>query len=660
MKLEHLELENFASYYGRHPIDLDVSANKPLVIVIGRTGFGKTTLFDAINWVLYGQEYEADLKKTRKRNILDFVNESVVSETARNGQLVSMSVTLRFSHNLTRYIKSVNITIAVKKNKGKIELTEKFRQDKFEEFTPKGDMKAVHHQKLFLDEILPNNVKSYFLFDGDRIYNLANPGNSHEVKDAIYRVVDLEIIKKAEEHLEELSTEYGRKAKKEAKGPLLEAQENYNAAIEKEAELVEEGKIFKQEIKSLETKIQQIDDKLAELPESERLQAEKNRLQKEIATKEQETLSIKQGLRSEFTIASYQWVLPQIKDLTKLIDSKRKKGDIPKHVSETLIKDIIEIGKCICGSSVEENSALFKTLKDRLEADRDKSEKEHEILRLLFDLQTVQDNIAKSKETINKGDDSLVDLVEEIRSLKLDFQEVENELDKLPQEDVATLRQNLKIFRKEKEDLILKDGQNKGFLENIQKDIKELEKQLKELNKQQDVAALLQERSLVARNASKELATLYDEFAEESRKQVEQLTIEEFKKFVFSSSAYQVALSKEYELQVIDSNGNRALQRMSMGQSQCLSLAFITAISRVSQKNPPLVIDMPFSRLDRETHASISKRLPKLSEQTILFLIPEVEWNEDTQNILSSKAAHIYELNFNEKSRRTSIEKINR
>ena len=117
-------------------------------------------------------------------------------------------------------------------------------------------------------------------------------------------------------------------------------------------------------------------------------------------------------------------------------------------------------------------------------------------------------------------------------------------------------------------------------------------------------------------------------------------------------------MDENYELQVLDPNGNRALQRLSMGQSQCLSLSFITAISRVSEKNPPLVIDMPFGRLDRDVHNAVSKRLPEIASQLILFLIPDVEWNEVTEKNLRPKASHIYKLKFNNDDQVSEIVKV--
>ena len=72
MHFERLEVQNFASYYGEHSIDLSCTPDCPAVIILGGTGFGKTTLFDGINWALYGSDYERDLVKRRERQIIDY------------------------------------------------------------------------------------------------------------------------------------------------------------------------------------------------------------------------------------------------------------------------------------------------------------------------------------------------------------------------------------------------------------------------------------------------------------------------------------------------------------------------------------------------------------------------------------------------------------
>ena len=103
MRFEKLTVMNFASYYGEHVVDLNCTDDKPVVIFLGGTGFGKTTLFDALNWALYGVDYEKDLLIHRQRKIEDYVNESALQEASLLGNTVPMSCTLHFEYEGNSY-----------------------------------------------------------------------------------------------------------------------------------------------------------------------------------------------------------------------------------------------------------------------------------------------------------------------------------------------------------------------------------------------------------------------------------------------------------------------------------------------------------------------------------------------------------------------------
>jgi DNA sulfur modification protein DndD len=83
MKFEKLIIRNFSSYYGEHELELNTDDEKTVVIIIGGNGFGKTSIFQAINWALYGEDYERDLNKYYNKKIADYINESAFSEGLR-------------------------------------------------------------------------------------------------------------------------------------------------------------------------------------------------------------------------------------------------------------------------------------------------------------------------------------------------------------------------------------------------------------------------------------------------------------------------------------------------------------------------------------------------------------------------------------------------
>lgn len=657
MKLERLELKNFASYFDEHSIDFDCSPDKPVIIVLGGTGQGKTTLFDAINWALYGTDYEMTLKTKRDRAIVDYVNETALQDAHSAGRFLEMSCTLYFEHEGRHYYITQLLAAKPYLDENTLKARQSDRITALYEILRSGSHKQIKYDTLFLDTILPNNVKDYFLFDGDRIYNLSLPGSSQEVRDAIYRVVDLELLSNARDHLRDIAAQYRREAKRESKGDLTTVEEQY----EKEYECLEKRKqeldrLGKERI-AIEDQIRKLETKLESIPDTSALQNQRTGLTTRAAQLEKQLAEVHASLRANAATAALSLASDSARTLFETLDNKREKGEIPKAVSETLLSDLLKLNRCICGTEFSEGDVVYETLKKRLALERQKPN-DQALLDLQMALGKASALIDEAFTNLQANDRKAHQLRGELKEIGLEIQQTDMELEKLPKVSINQLIQETKKRRNALVSTERKITSTQAQIQSIERNIQKLKKKRDELSKRQTKVRALQLRERLASTAENEIDRIYQVFAETSRQAVEALTIEEFKRFVLSASGYQVRLSKDYELEVLDSNGNRALQRLSMGQSQCLSLSFITAISRVSEKHPPLVIDMPFGRLDQDVHDSVSTRLPELTKQLILFLIPNIEWNEITERNLTPNCSHIYQLDFDERNRQTTIRAI--
>lgn len=62
MKPIKLEMCNFGCFYGTKIIDFNKLYKNPLYLISGDTGSGKTTIFDAVMYALYGERSGTDRK----------------------------------------------------------------------------------------------------------------------------------------------------------------------------------------------------------------------------------------------------------------------------------------------------------------------------------------------------------------------------------------------------------------------------------------------------------------------------------------------------------------------------------------------------------------------------------------------------------------------
>ncbi|WP_269857987.1 DNA sulfur modification protein DndD [Streptomyces sp. RPT161] len=170
MLLHHITLEDFGAYRGKQSLDLTTKPGKPIVLIGGLNGCGKTTLLDAIQLVLYGPRARCSSRGTRSYET--FLRESINRQAdPKHGA----SITLEFSvtdegeervYKLTRNW-SVN-------GKSLHEYVNVKVDDEWQKSISEGWADHV-------EDLLPLEIGSLFFFDGEKVESLADPERASAV-----------------------------------------------------------------------------------------------------------------------------------------------------------------------------------------------------------------------------------------------------------------------------------------------------------------------------------------------------------------------------------------------------------------------------------------------------------------------------------------------
>ena len=101
MKLKQITLENFGLFRGRNEIDLNTRKRygkvKPLVLIGGKNGAGKTTVLESLRLCLYGARALGD--RVSNRDYDDYLRGRIHRDDSALINATSASVGLRFDHS---------------------------------------------------------------------------------------------------------------------------------------------------------------------------------------------------------------------------------------------------------------------------------------------------------------------------------------------------------------------------------------------------------------------------------------------------------------------------------------------------------------------------------------------------------------------------------
>lgn len=651
MKLNWIELKDFRQYYGRQKIRFAKGSKRNVTVINGINGAGKTSLFTALNWCLYAQGAD---------DIGSLINKRALMETTV-GQPIESSVSIAFDHKGEHFIATRTIS-SIRDSEDELNsnlipefLLIKIRRD--------GQTEVINHPKGMIESILPSAVRTYFLFDGEKIDNFAKSDHEEDVQKAVRNVLKIEALERTGKHLNDVAKQYGDKLRESSSGKLQDLSSMETSRRQEKEKLKSEMKQEQNELRSASKQLGDIDKRLSDISAVREWIERRTSIESEIEEKERDKDRLWSEIRDSINRGHIILAEPICAKAKALLEEKRKRGEIPSGIREQFLKDLLEKAECICGRPIRKHEGEWDVLINMLRMSVP-SEVEDLVIRTSGSIQALEigsrDISAKLRELLaNK-------VVIEDRMTELDGEkdEISRNLQELGIEGVTEGEiEEVPFLESKRRDLEEKIQEKKVQIEVFQFRIEQLDNELKRLadqiKREKGLAERVEQQKRkfsLAREAANVVDSIFETIASDMRERIQTEARDIFKRLIWKSTQFQdICLSDDYRLDVIDRWGWPARPELSAGERQVLSLAFISGMARVSEEEAPLVMDTPFGRLSTAHRDNIALHIPKITKQLILFVTDE-ELRRCSREKMQPYIGKEYELVFNQETGSTTIE----
>ena len=631
MILDEIRLTNFRCFYGETFLRFSNDPDKNVTIVYAENGVGKTTLLNALLWCFYG---ETTARFEKREEILNY-------DAKKEGRTIA-SVEVLFEHNDKRYIAKRFSSISSASQR-------EFVVARIDE----GSHIPLDSPDTFINTVIPRDMASHFLFDGEHAEVFLGENNRGSIKSAVRDILGCSLIETAIEDLQAVSNQFRKQIPKTA---ATAQHEVLNSRIDTLTTQIEMAKASIEQLKKkreqTDQQIKDIDTKLRNTAAAKELQHSRDRLNAQLARA--------QKRQKEYADEVYKWlgengrfiVSKRITEETfSFLDEKEHRGRIPSPYNEEFVRDILEAEECICGAKLEPGSAESKKVASLLEKAANQVMRDR-VSKVRGRLTSLKDERAKAPGRLTKAKAHLADANDEFATAEAQLAEISEKLKGINFEDIAERERRRDELRAELRDIDRKIGSLRTNIEGSEREKTRVNKESIELTKQDKQTAIYGRRRNLCENIKGKLEIQLVNEEDQARK-VLRAGIKRILEAT-TRKVLRLRMTDNYVISLVNSDGT-ALPKSS-GENQLLGLAFTAALVEFAKvrKNAqdyrllpgtiaPLVLDSPFGQLDEAYRATTAEFIPKMARQVVL-LVSKSQGSEDVLNALKDHLGAEYLL----------------
>lgn len=536
MIIKNITIENFQSYYNSHTLEF----SKGLNLIIGNGGKGKSKLFNAFYWVLFGKIYitsngwcTTDTLPNSANFVMrrhDFLNKKALFETPINGEV------------------KCSVRIEIEDDRGKIYFIERSVNAIRQEYENWDDEKAWIVQPNILkisfdsitgskvltndfeaeekiNELFPLGIRNYIWFQGEALESLINFRKKETLKAAVKHISYFPYYEKLSDIISQakikITSQESRRLKEVNKNNstlngLLKRGENLRYKIEKEET---DRKVIENNIDQISIALTDGENKISGLAGFTRLVSEYQACNHEIENLVAEATRIddfqRQKLRELWILRKIQ---PMIEECKTIIEQhKEEEFTVPEkkyldQPSRAKLEEILKDKKCfVCGTEFTEKDAQYHYITERLKLQETflkEMEDYHNNMQLsksfnmfVGKIQDYPDSLLVSLSEIEKqwtsSDDDMdkcllkrKKFLSEKETLDKQIEEIKKKhgVDPVTEADTAeNINTTIRVSRKNLETQRRKLEDSKQRLNEYKKELHEVEQEMYKLNKKNSI-----------------------------------------------------------------------------------------------------------------------------------------------------------------------------
>jgi DNA sulfur modification protein DndD len=625
MRIHRISFKDFRQFKGEQTLSFSYDTEKNVTLVFGTNGAGKTTILNAIQWVLYGK-FSSDFEQQER-----LINDNSLVE-AGVGAIVEGFVEILFEHGTDKYVMRRTIDGRFTGEGHEIQKTLNPRvslhvTDRF------GESRSMSHPEELIATMFPEKLANFYFFNGERLDKNAGRGFA-QLGEAIRTIMGLTKFETALHQIPRVKADFRREmAQLNGETEIEELGEEQVEAVTRRDLQLEKFREATSKKSDIQGKMEEIQMALRGHERSSELQADREENQREMKRAQNRNLEARRDRYRLISSRSALIFMSEMADRT-LANSEelRVRGELPRAIKVQFIDDLLSGGACICGTPLNEGSHEHSNVsKWRLKAGHAESEEAWIKVGALAAL--VQTSQTELIQAIQDASTRISQAELDEKEAHLRVQGIEAQLKGIDVEEIQVLERNLAKLRIEHDETV-------AVIALADRDINELTQKISEIGKKITAATVDHKKAKIIQRRIDALDEAAQVLADEMRIRSE--TIRQMLESGINRT-YGNIINHDFKVR-IDENFVLTLSRelagyeytaaKSTAETHALYLSFIAQLSHLNRrlsgatttKNSPaieqfpLVMDATFGNFDDEPTRRLVDSLTTLSHQVILLV----------------------------------------